>query len=443
MKLCELKIISQKLAQYKKIHSIIRVADTIIKIEFDKDEPIYINLQRGDSYIFKSDEFIRSKNYTAPFDIVLQKRFTNAKITKIEVPKEDKLLKIHTISSSKYKSQESILQFEFTGRHTNAIILDHDYTILEALRHIDISNSYREIKVGVKLLDLPKREFQFKPCEIDDIDLFLKNEHLTRQKRKLQELKKLKTKQIQKKIDTLKKALNSLEDEETLLKKAQQTEFEAGLILANLNIIKPYQKLISLKDYEGNDLSIELPKEANSASLGANMLYKKAKKLKQKAKNLHIERDNLKGKITFLERLSKIIEDAKSSQEIDLYLPKQPKKQKNRNSQNTNVEYFFFKDHKIGVGKNQNGNIFLLKDAKMSDIWLHLKDIPSTHVIIRTNKSKIDDEVLEFAAKLCVNFSTSSKGDYLVDYTSRRNLKVREGAKVNYTNYKSLKIRKD
>jgi predicted ribosome quality control (RQC) complex YloA/Tae2 family protein len=443
MKLELLQKIAQKLSQYKKIHSIERVADSTIKIAFDKDEAYFFNLQRGDSYIYKNLDQKKIKTYSAPFDVVLKKQFTNAKIDKITIPPNDKILQLFTTSSSKYKSQTSILQFEFTGRHTNIIILNDKNIILEALRHIDISNSFREVRVGVTLLDLPEKEFRSTPLEIGDLDEFLINEHKRREEAQLKSIKKQKLSSLIKKLKKLKKILNSLDDEELLLEKSQKLEHHAGLILANINNIKNYQSTITLKDYDGSDVIIELPKGSHTPANGANMIFKRSKKLKQKAKNSYIEKDNLKEKIEFLDKLIHIVDESKSIEEIELYLPKQPKNQKNRDKKETNIENFFFQDYKISLGKSEKGNIALLKDAKMSDFWLHLKDMPSTHVIIRTSKKTLPEDVVEFAAKLCVNFSINEKGRYLVDYTQRRNVKMRDGANVNYIEYKTISVEKD
>jgi predicted ribosome quality control (RQC) complex YloA/Tae2 family protein len=95
------------------------------------------------------------------------------------------------------------------------------------------------------------------------------------------------------------------------------------------------------------------------------------------------------------------------------------------------------------LGKNEKGNIALLKEAKKSDIWLHIKEMPSAHVIIRTEKQNIPEAVLLFAAKVCVNFSVSQKGGYLVDYTPRKNVKPFDGANVAYEVYQTLKIYKE
>ena len=69
--------------------------------------------------------------------------------------------------------------------------------------------------------------------------------------------------------------------------------------------------------------------------------------------------------------------------------------------------------------------------------------MPSTHVIIRTDKKNVPESVLLFAAKLCVQFSATGAGSYLVDYTYRRHVKMREGANVNYVEYKTVKVQKD
>ena len=84
----------------------------------------------------------------------------------------------------------------------------------------------------------------------------------------------------------------------------------------------------------------------------------------------------------------------------------------------------------------------MLKNAKAKDIWMHLKDRPSAHVIISTDKQQLPERLIEAAAKLCVDFSVFEKGSYLVDYTPRREVRVQEGANVLYTNYKTLSIQK-
>jgi predicted ribosome quality control (RQC) complex YloA/Tae2 family protein len=434
--------IAHKLNTFSKINSIERVNDTLIKMLFNK-EVYYIDMQRGDAYIFKKQTpYKRLKNYNAPFDVVLKKRLTNAKIERIEVEDGNKILRFYLQAASKYKEEKVSIQFEFTGRNTNIILLDNEGVILEALRHIDSETSFREVRVGVKLEPLPAKDFENQPIMIEDLDVFLFEEYERRERQTLVQVKKQKIASLLKKSKKLHKILQNLDDEVVLLDEATSLEYDANLILANIHTIKNYEKEIQLQDYEGEMRTIMIPTKAQTPSQAANLIFTQSKKRKQKAKNVHIERDNLQSKIGFLEQLVASIESATSVDEVNLYLPKQPKKQKSRAKVDSNIESFFIEGVKISLGKNEKGNITLLKEAKMGDIWLHLKDMPSTHVIIRTDKQQVPESVLMFAAKLCVQFSATSAGNYLVDYTQRRHVKMREGANVNYVEYKTLKVDK-
>jgi len=439
----QLTKVADYLSRYKKINNLYRVDDTIIKIEFGKGEAIFFDMKKGDSHAFLKDDYKVLKYYNAPFDVVLKKRFANATITNIYVEDKNRVLRIETKKSSGYKEQITTLVLEFTGRNTNAIIIDEDEVILEALRHIDSFTSSREIKVGVKLEKIPPRNFTPKNQEeIEDIEKFLKNEYQKREIVKLNSAKSQKLLTIQKRIDKFEALLQKIPSEEELQKKMQESYKNADIILSNLHNIKGYEKEFILKDFEGNEVCITLPKEAKSPSHASKILYNQAKKYKQKLQNSHIERENLLSKIEFYKNMKQLISRAKTLDEINLYLPK-PKKNEKQKKQDSNIETFFYQNHKIEIGKNQKGNISLLKSAKASDIWMHVKDIPSSHVIIHTTKQNISQEILEFAGKLCVNLSGLNSGSYLVDYTQRRNVKVREGAKVNYVNYKTIGVDSD
>ena len=120
----------------------------------------------------------------------------------------------------------------------------------------------------------------------------------------------------------------------------------------------------------------------------------------------------------------------------------QKKAQKSEKNESENVRNFYINDYKISLGRNEKGNIWLLKNSKKDDIWLHVKDFPSAHVIIKTQKTNVDDEILNFAAKLCVGFSISGAGRYEVDFTKRNNVKILNGANVNYINFKTIIVNK-
>ena len=435
--------IASHLSRYRKINAIERVEDTIVKIVFDRENSYYFDMRRGDAAIFQTASYKKVRNYNAPFDVVLKKRFNNARVEKVEVPKGNRILRILVNSSSSYKAQKSVLQFEFTGRNTNIIILDENGVILEAYRHIDAHTSFREVQPGVRLQELPPRPFKESLEKIEDIPAYLHEVFAKRQNQKIETLRKQKMQIVAKKLQKLQKFYDKLEDETLLRQKSEALRQQGNLLLSHLHLMKNYQKEITVTDFEGKECTICLPEKSRTPAEAANDFFKRAKKLKQKAKFTHIERDNLASKITFLQNLKEAIAQAKSIDELQLYLPKQPKNQKKEKKADANTETFFIEGYKIMLGKNEHGNISLLKSAKMSDIWMHLKDMPSTHVIIRNEKKSPPFAVLEFAAKLCVQFSAVQAGSYLVDFTQRRNVKMRDGANVNYVNYDTIKVSKE
>lgn len=99
----------------------------------------------------------------------------------------------------------------------------------------------------------------------------------------------------------------------------------------------------------------------------------------------------------------------------------------------------------IAVGRNNKENDLLtLKTAAKDDIWLHVKDIPGSHVIIFTEGREIPDDTLIFAAKMAAANSKAAGGANVpVDYTEVRYVKKPSGAKpgmVIYTHNRTLYV---
>jgi len=438
MKLSHLKQITTYLQKFKKISAIYRVSDTILKIAFDKDDEIYFNMQRSNSTIFKCHEYPRSKLYNAPFDVLLSKRLNRANIVDISLVNGDKIVRIKTTLNSAYKEEIAYLQLEFTGKYTNVIILDEEMVVQEALRHIDLFSSFREVRVGQKLLDVPQAPFVAKEYPIEDVEEFLYATYAKEQEQKLDSLKKQKLSLLQKKLSKLQKLYRALDDEEELQKIAEKNEHYGNLVLSNMHTIKPYTRVITLQDYDGESVSIELDRLYATVPMISQALFTKSKKAKQKALNLHIQRESLSSKIQHLELFMHSVEEAKDVAKIEMLFPKLKRDKKVR--VDDSIESFFIEGYKVQLGKNERGNITLLQNAKAKDIWLHLKDRPSTHVLITTDKQSLPLHIIKMAAKLCVEFSTTAKDKFLVDYTPRREVTIQHGANVLYNKYKTIEI---
>ncbi len=438
MKLSHLKQITLYLQNFNKISAIYRVSDTIVKIGFDKNDDIYFNMQRSNSSMFRCESFSRSKVYNAPFDVVLAKRFNRSSILSVELLNDDKIVRFKTSIASAYKQEITFLQFEFTGKYTNVIILDEDNIVLEALRHVDLFSSFREVRVGQKLLDVPNAPFIAKEYSLDDVEAFLYENYAKEQEQKLTSLKKQKISLLNKKLKKLQKLYNSLDDENTLVDEAEISQHYGNLVLSNMHKIKPYEKLLKLNDYDGSEVEIDLVKSYSSVSQMSNALFTKSKKAKQKAKNLHIEKASLESKIEHIKLFINTVNEAMESSKITLLFPK--KEQSKKIKRDDSIETFLIEGYKVQLGKNEKGNISVLQNARAKDVWIHMKDRPSCHVIIRTDKQNLPIHIIQSAARLCVDFTMFEKDRYLVDYTPRREVTIQHGANVLYNKYKTIEI---
>ncbi len=68
---------------------------------------------------------------------------------------------------------------------------------------------------------------------------------------------------------------------------------------------------------------------------------------------------------------------------------------------NHNFLQFCIDGFKIFIGKNSKENeILTFKKSSSEDIWLHVKQIPGSHVIIKTEKQIVPIETLEKVASV-------------------------------------------
>lgn len=102
----------------------------------------------------------------------------------------------------------------------------------------------------------------------------------------------------------------------------------------------------------------------------------------------------------------------------------------------------------IRVGRNNKQNDKLTcKDSEKLDIWLHVKDITGSHVIISTKGGEVPDETIMQAAQIAAYYSSArSSSQVPVDYTLVKYVKKPNGAKpgmVIFTNNRTLYVKPD
>ena len=441
MKLYELKAIAKRLNNFTFISRARRIEDNTLEIMFDKSESYFFTMTRGHSFVYKAPSQRPLQGYNAPFDTLLHSLLSGSKLIAVDVPNDDRILRFTIAPKSSYKDKIVYLQLEFTGKNTNALLVDDNEVIIEALRHIDADSSFRVIRPGVELLAIPPFERTEEVQNIENIDDYLEQKFTDIQAKKLQEMKKQKLSTVAKKIKKFKQLLDKLPNKERLELQAIEEQNKANLILANLYQIKPYDTKLKTYDFEGNEITIPLPKDVKVNRM-SDYYFNRSKRAKAKAKNVHIEQENLSSKKAFYENIYYALEQANTPYELELLVPKRAKSLRKKEKLREG-ELFWIEDYKVLVGRNSNENQKLLEIAKANDLWMHIRNVPSSHVIIRTDKQNLPDSVVQAAAKLCVDFSVKNPGDYEVDYTKRKFVKVQEGSNVLYNKYDTIRVTKE
>lgn len=440
MNYSELLALQSYLKSFDTIYKAKRIDDNTIILRFDKEYEYGFVMTRGNSTVYKTKQKSFLQNYNAPFDNLLEQLVTNSKILDVTIVANDRVLRFTLQTKNSYKMQTFYLQFEFTGKFTNIIILNEDETIIEALRHIDSSKSFRVIRPNIELMPLISREQKINTLFITIEDI-LKQNYEKIEKSKIENIKNKLLSTLLTKQKNLKNILLSMPQIEELENESDLNNLYGTIVLANLNHITPYSSKFDTFDFDGNAISIQLPKNITINRMG-NYFFNKAKKAKKKALHIHLQKENINEKLDFIDTTINLIQNAKEYEQLSFFIP-QKTSQKKTKSVDENLNIVWVEGYKVYIGRNKNENKTLLEISKSNDIWMHIKNVSSSHVIIKTDKQNVPISVLNNAAKLCVEYSVKNAGDYVVDYTKRKFVKPGDDANVFYANYDSISTRKE
>jgi predicted ribosome quality control (RQC) complex YloA/Tae2 family protein len=97
----------------------------------------------------------------------------------------------------------------------------------------------------------------------------------------------------------------------------------------------------------------------------------------------------------------------------------------------------------IWVGRNSRQNEIVTFDkGSPNDLWLHVRDVPGAHVIIKTDGRPAPESVIERAAALAAYYSAKqNEGKVIVDVTYRRYVKKIKGAGPGMVTYRNEETR--
>ncbi|WP_449539954.1 Rqc2 family fibronectin-binding protein [Ferdinandcohnia sp. Marseille-Q9671] len=243
------------------------------------------------------------------------------------------------------------------------------------------------------------------------------------------------------------KKIKKLEATLVQSEKAEKYKLFGELLTANMYAIARGDKEAKVQNYystENEIVNIPLHPQ-KTPSENAQSYFSKYQKAKNSVAYIENEIQKAKAEIDYFESLLQQIESAapRDLQEIreelmeEGYLKNKQQKGNKKNKQSKPIieNYESSDGTPILVGKNNKQNDYLTnKLAARDDIWLHTKDIPGSHVIIRS-KQPSKETILE-AATIAAYFSKAKNSSSVpVDYTLVRHVKKPNGSKPGFVIY--------
>jgi predicted ribosome quality control (RQC) complex YloA/Tae2 family protein len=252
-------------------------------------------------------------------------------------------------------------------------------------------------------------------------------------------------------IDRCKKKSNILKKSLVDCSKKDKYQLYGELLTANIYSINKGDKEVKVYNYysENEEYVTIALKENNTPSENIQYYFKKYNKLKKTEEAALEQLEKNEAELDYLQSVLTNILNCDSYDEIEdirrelvetgyIKFKKNPTKRKG--SQSKPLHFQSTDGNDIYVGKNNIQNDYLtLKFADKKDIWMHTKNIPGSHVIIKNNNN-ITDKTLEEAAILAAYYSKAKDSTKVpVDYTDVKNVKKPSGAKPGMVIYSTNK----
>lgn len=255
-------------------------------------------------------------------------------------------------------------------------------------------------------------------------------------------------KSISIKLDRLYNKLNKQEKELIESENADIYKIKGELITSYIYMIEKGMESVEVANfYDPEYKNIKISLNTNfTPSENAQKYFKKYNKLKTAKKEITAQMEITKEEIDYLENIMLSIENCENLAELMDIREELGKvgyiRSKNNSKKETKLttkphEFVSSNGFKILVGKNNKQNDHLtLKVASNEDIWMHTKNIPGSHVIIKTEGKEVPDETIFEGAMLAAFFSKSKMSSQVpVDYTKKKNVKKPNGAKPGMVIY--------
>lgn len=196
--------------------------------------------------------------------------------------------------------------------------------------------------------------------------------------------------------------------------------------------------------YDGKKLKIALAPELTPME-NAQAYYKRYNKYKRAVGEIRQQQQEARDLLNYLQSLEVSLETASTKGEIaeikqeiiSLGLLPQPRKKQPSQNRSTPLRVQLTPDTFLYIGKNNRQNDYVtFKLGRGSDLWFHARNIPGSHVILKTTLPQPREEDILAAARLAAGYSKGRNADRVpVDYVEKRMVKKPSGAKPGFVIY--------
>ncbi|MFD0771032.1 NFACT family protein [Bacillus sp. CGMCC 1.60114] len=328
----------------------------------------------------------------------------------------------NTLSEVFFTLQKPLLEHQYTP--SMIVVNGKEFFYLFPLSHLKgEEKTFSSISELLDRFFFGKAERDRVKQQAHDLERFMQNEKAKNEK-KLIKLKK------------------TLED----AGKADKYQLFGELLTANMYAVKKGDTEVEVINYyDENSGTVKITLDPlRTPSENAQRYFQKYQKAKNSVAIVEEQIEKTNEEILYFDSLLQQMEAA-SSKDIEEIREELAEEGYMRNRKAKNIKkkpakpildkYIASDGTEILVGKNNKQNDYLTnKLARRDEIWLHTKDIPGSHVVIRSLEPS--DETLVEAAKLAAYFSKAKESSSVpVDYTKIRHVKKPSGAKLGFVTY--------
>ena len=357
-----------------------------------------------------------------------------------EMVRQNKEARIDTSSETHFEDMQgfynvtthyaTLLANELGFEHARKIILD---SLLDDTFYIDDRD---------KIIPFPIKHYKYL-LDFDELSEYIyvkdKSREVNEKKRKiLNYLRKIKFENEKARIK-ISNELKEARDYKNVLENAE-------LLKNNLHLINKKAGLVYLDKYTERGVEkIEYNLANRDIKSHIEKLFVRGKKLKRALNYLEDRAKKIDRQIAEIDKQINEIEKIEELDVIQMYENYYLDNQKNIVK---DVSSPFFRVKKGGVlyviGKNKKSNSLIISRlSRKDDMWFHVREAPSAHVIARKNGLLTEEEIV-FGARLAATFSKlKNEQKVAVDYTLRKYVTKPKGSPegfVRYTNFKTILV---